>query len=83
MVWVFPGVWDILANPVCPVSMFMRLDLPTFDRPIKANSGLPLVGHWANEVTDCTNSAERMIIFFVLFLLVVNEHFQYGGIVLQ
>ena len=42
---VFPGVAEVLASPLCLHSMFMRLDLPTFDLPMNANSGLVSLGH--------------------------------------
>jgi len=44
---VLPGVADVLASFLLLVSMLMRLDLPTFDRPMNAYSGDPLlIGHW-------------------------------------
>jgi hypothetical protein len=30
---------DVFANFLCPVSMFISDDFPTFDLPMKANSG--------------------------------------------
>ena len=38
---VFPGVAEVIANLFCRVSIFMRLDFPTFERPMNAYSGLP------------------------------------------
>jgi hypothetical protein len=36
---VLPGVEDVIANLFLPVSILIRLDLPTFDLPMKAYSG--------------------------------------------
>lgn len=43
-----PGVLDTSASSFLPVSMLMRLDLPTFERPITAISGCRGAGHWDN-----------------------------------
>ena len=42
---VLPGVADVLANLRLLVSMLIRLDLPTFERPMKAYSGFVSLGH--------------------------------------
>ena len=42
---VFPGVDDVFANFLLFVSMLIRLDLPTFERPINAYSGFVSFGH--------------------------------------
>ena len=39
MSWVFPGFPEVLASCLQSVSMLIKDDLPTFDLPIKANSG--------------------------------------------
>ena len=54
---VLPGVADVMARPLRPVSMFMRLDLPTFERPMKAYSGLSCCGHLFMSVLLIMNSA--------------------------
>ena len=36
---VNPGVGETRANPASPASMFSSEDLPTLERPMKANSG--------------------------------------------
>src|SRR5580704_1177667 len=36
--WVRPGVLEVRANPLRLVSALIRLDLPTLERPAKANS---------------------------------------------
>ena len=43
---VFPGVADVFARAVRPVSMFIREDLPTLERPMKAYSGMFPSGHF-------------------------------------
>ena len=37
--WVRPGVELVLASPLTLSRLFMRLDLPTFERPMNAISG--------------------------------------------
>ena len=43
---VFPGWDEVLANVLSPHSILIRLDLPTFDRPMNANSGMSVFGHF-------------------------------------
>jgi len=43
---VLPGVAEVLASFLLPVSILMRLDLPTLERPMKAYSGQWCSGHW-------------------------------------
>lgn len=57
MVWVLPGVAEILANCFRPVSRLISEDLPTLERPITANSGRPSFGKAAIEVALQLNSA--------------------------
>lgn len=40
MSWVFPGRWEVFANPCCLTSILMSEDLPTLERPINAYSGI-------------------------------------------
>src|ERR1035441_3569211 len=42
---VHPGVGETRARPSLPESMFSSEDLPTLDRPMKANSGSDSSGH--------------------------------------
>jgi hypothetical protein len=42
--------------------MFMREDLPTFERPINANSGLPSWGHFLKVVFDIKKDASSIFI---------------------
>ena len=57
MVCVLPGFEDVLAKFLLFVSMLMRDDLPTLDRPIKAYSGLSGVGHLRQSTSLCRYSA--------------------------
>lgn len=54
-----PGVFEIIARPVLPVRVLMREDLPTFERPMTANSGMARfsLGHCSMAVLLLTNSA--------------------------
>ena len=52
-----PGVLETFARAACPVSILMRDDLPTFERPMTANSGSLGCGHCAMLVLLFTNSA--------------------------
>src|SRR5712672_2843234 len=42
---VNPGLGETWANPWSPASRFRREDLPTLERPMKANSGSDSSGH--------------------------------------
>src|SRR4249920_37321 len=42
---VNPGLGETRANPCSPASRFSREDLPTLERPTKANSGSDSSGH--------------------------------------
>ena len=42
---VLPGVAEVLASFLLRHNMFMRLDLPTFERPMKAYSAFVSLGH--------------------------------------
>lgn len=68
---VLPGFADVLASPLWLQSMFIRLDLPTFDRPMNAYSFFVSLGHLAIEGEDMLNS-EVLIIMSVDLLHVVN-----------
>ena len=54
---VLPGVDEVMANPLRPVSMLMSDDLPTFDRPMNAYSGRSPAGHFVTSVLLMTNRA--------------------------
>ena len=64
---VLPGVADVLANFLLLVSILIRLDLPTFERPIKAYSGFVSLGHILTVGAESENSACFISIF--LFIL--------------
>lgn len=53
---------DVLANLLWLVIMFIKDDFPTFDRPMKAYSGMFGSGHFFGSVLDITNSAELIFI---------------------
>ena len=57
MSMVFPGVAEVMASPFLPVSILMRLDFPTLERPMKAYSGNVPAGHFRTSVLLMTNSA--------------------------
>ena len=63
IVIVFPGVEDVLASCLLFVNMLIKDDLPTFDRPIKAYSGLSQFGNLLTLVLLCRNVADLMFIF--------------------
>ena len=54
---VRPGVFEVRARVLRPVSALTRLDLPTFDRPAKATSISPVGGRPSSEPAAQTNSA--------------------------
>ena len=54
---VLPGVDEVNASLELRVSMFMRLDFPTLERPIKAYSGSPSCGQRAMSVLLMTKVA--------------------------
>jgi hypothetical protein len=45
IIFVNPGFGETRANPFSPASMFSKDDLPTLERPMKANSGNDSSGH--------------------------------------
>ena len=64
---VLPGVADVFASPLWLQSILIRLDLPTFERPMNANSGFVSLGHWLTVADDIVNSDFFMSILYVLF----------------
>ena len=63
---VLPGFDEVFAKPLRWVSMLMRLDLPTFERPMKAYSGNFVSGHLRQSVLLMTYSAFLMSINILL-----------------
>gem|GEM_PF-6663530 len=63
---VLPGVCDVLARPLMPVSMLMSDDLPTLLRPMNAYSGLLPPGHFS--------TCGLLISYFALFIFIVFSH---------
>jgi len=55
---VFPGVVDTLERPRRSVRRLTNEDLPTLDRPIKANSGKEVWGNDSGDRALTTNSAD-------------------------
>ncbi len=45
MVWVLPGLEEVCASAFLSVRRLISEDLPTLERPIKANSGSSGAGH--------------------------------------
>ena len=54
---VLPGVDDVFASFLLRASILIRLDLPTFERPINAYSGFVSLGHIETRGDDSVNSA--------------------------
>src|ERR1700674_3792911 len=54
--WVRPGVLEVRASPLRLVSALIRLDLPTLERPAKANSKPFIAG---NEAGVAAAAAKR------------------------
>ena len=61
MSWVRPGVELVRARPRVPSKLFIKLDLPTLDRPVNATSGSRSAGNCSGEVALLTNCA--LVIF--------------------
>jgi hypothetical protein len=57
---VNPGVGDVRAKPSLPASMFSSDDLPTFERPMKANSGSDSSGHESKSGALQSKMADEM-----------------------
>ncbi len=62
MSWVFPGRADVFARLLWLVSILMSEDLPTFDLPINAYSGIGSFGHLLTSELLIMNSAEVIFI---------------------
>src|SRR5213080_4322587 len=62
MVRVRPGV-ELTCASFCPSRELIRLDLPTFDRPRKANSGGPSAGNSRASPAAIRNLAWSFFIF--------------------
>lgn len=59
---VLPGVAEVLAIDFRLHSILIKEDLPTFERPINAYSGISGFGHFSKLVLLTTNSASLIII---------------------
>src|SRR5262245_57611608 len=61
--WVRPGVCDVRASALRPVSALIRLDLPTLERPAKAISWPRIGGNAGNEPAaqlNCQSPAKSL-----------------------
>src|ERR1017187_1139301 len=63
MSFVNPGVGETRARPSLPASMFSSEDLPTFERPMKANSGRDSSGHESRSGALQSKMADEMFTF--------------------
>ena len=57
---VNPGVDETRAIPCSPASMFSNEDLPTLERPMKANSGSDSSGHESKSGALQSKMADEM-----------------------
>lgn len=64
---VLPGVAEVMANLGLRVSMLMRLDFPTLERPMNAYSGSPSCGQRRMPVLLMTNEALFISMTFLVF----------------
>src|SRR5258705_8692301 len=71
--WVLPGVEDVRARPCTANKELIRLDLPTFDRPRNAISGLASNGQSSSLKALLTNSALVTFIRFALLAVWVRR----------
>ena len=71
---------DVMANFFRPVSMFIKLLLPTLLRPMKAYSGKVLLGHMSTRLLLITNSADVMFMFFLCCSLMSVELDYFFGV---
>ena len=62
MVCVRPGVELVRASPFTPSKLLSKLDLPTFERPIKATSGRPSRRNESGVAALATNLAPVIFI---------------------
>ena len=65
---VLPGVDEVMASFGFFVSILMRLDLPTLERPMKAYSGISDFGHISALELLIVNSALFISIYVYEFL---------------
>ncbi len=69
-----PGVEEVIANPFRWVSLLIKLDLPTLERPINAYSGKFPAGHLVTSVLLTINSEDTISIsIFFSTLLFINN----------
>jgi hypothetical protein len=64
---VFPGVFPILANPLRFRRLLINEDLPTFERPTKAISGMLSIGNCFFSTAPVIKSDDLIIIIIARF----------------
>src|ERR1700674_4175753 len=61
--WVRPGVWEVRASALRPVSALIRLDFPTLERPANAISASVMAGRGAKDgaaAANCQSAANSL-----------------------
>jgi hypothetical protein len=66
MSFVKPGVGETRASRSTPASVFNNDDLPTFERPMKANSGSDSSGHEVRSDALQSKMADEMFTLLIL-----------------
>src|ERR1044071_8868710 len=70
---VNPGVGETRAKIPLPASMFSNDDLPTFERPMNANSGNDSSGHESRSGALQSKMADEMFTMKKLFVIVASN----------
>ena len=65
---VRPGVELVLANPLTPSRLLIKLDLPTFDRPVKTISGRLSFGNDSGDRAAAINFALAIFNYYSGFI---------------
>ena len=73
MSFVLPGVDEVLASLSLPHNMLISDDLPTFERPMNANSGSLREGFWLALVQLPANFASLMFIFLSAYAILLQR----------
>src|SRR5215510_5412895 len=74
---VRPGVELVLANPLTPSRLLIKLDLPTFERPVKTISGRLSFGNDSGDRAAAINFA--LLIFNALIATEAQSHRERKG----
>ena len=70
---VLPGVAEVFARFFLSVSILINEDLPTFDRPMNAYSGILPSGHFRTSLLLIMNFASLITILFQEFIQKYNK----------